>query len=151
VDNIDFQSTILSRFDLIFIIRDVRDVERDERVARHVMSLHAGGSTAEKVEGEIDLETLRRYVCYARHKCQPRLSDAAARRLQDEYIRIRARYGKPLLVAILSPYLSLSCATPAASAAQSSNVCAPGSTIKQYLCREHKSSNTCAPGSTNTA
>ena len=30
VDNIDFQSTILSRFDLIFIIRDTRDVERDE-------------------------------------------------------------------------------------------------------------------------
>jgi DNA replication licensing factor MCM5 len=78
VDNIDFQSTILSRFDLIFIIRDVRDVERDERVARHVMSLHAGGgAAAEKVEGEIDLETLRRYVCYARHKCQPRLRYAS--------------------------------------------------------------------------
>lgn len=94
VDNIDFQSTILSRFDLIFIIRDVRDIERDERVARHVMSLHSGASANEKVEGEIDLETLRRYVCYARHKCKPRLSDAAARRLQDEYIRIRAKFGQ---------------------------------------------------------
>lgn len=94
VDNIDFQSTILSRFDLIFIIRDVRDIERDERVARHVMSLHAGGASAAPVEGEIDLDTIRRYVCYARHKCFPRLSDAAARRLQDEYIRIRARYGQ---------------------------------------------------------
>jgi DNA replication licensing factor MCM5 len=49
VDNIDFQSTILSRFDLIFIIRDVRDIERDERVARHVMSLHSGASANEKV------------------------------------------------------------------------------------------------------
>jgi DNA replication licensing factor MCM5 len=94
VDNIDFQSTILSRFDLIFIIRDLRNVENDERVARHVMGLHSGSSQAQPVEGEIDLETLRRYVCYARHKCHPRLSDAAARRLQDEYIRIRSRYGQ---------------------------------------------------------
>ncbi len=83
----------MSRFDLIFIIRDVRDIERDERVARHIMSLHSGASAVDKVEGEIELETLRRYVCYARHKCHPRLSDAAARRLQDEYIRIRAKYG----------------------------------------------------------
>ena len=39
-ENIDFQSTILSRFDLIFIIRDVRNEERDQQIARHVMALH---------------------------------------------------------------------------------------------------------------
>jgi len=38
VDNIDFQSTILSRFDLIFIIRDVRDVERDEVLSAYSTS-----------------------------------------------------------------------------------------------------------------
>ena len=64
VDNIDFQSTILSRFDLIFIIRDIRDVERDERVARHIMGLHSGGAAPQTVEAEINLETLRRYVCF---------------------------------------------------------------------------------------
>jgi len=94
VENIDFQSTILSRFDLIFIIRDVRDAERDQRIARHVMSLHSGGASAEAKEGEIPLETLRRFVCFARHRCSPRLSESAARRLQDEYIRIRQRYGQ---------------------------------------------------------
>mmetsp|Transcript_23039 Transcript_23039/g.55051 ORF Transcript_23039/g.55051 Transcript_23039/m.55051 type:complete len:807 (-) Transcript_23039:257-2677(-) len=91
VDNIDFQTTILSRFDMIFIIRDTREEERDKRIARHVMGLHAAGANSPMVEGEIDLETLRRYVCYARHKCKPRLSAAGAKRLQDEYIRIRQR------------------------------------------------------------
>jgi hypothetical protein len=49
VENIDFQSTILSRFDLIFIIRDERNEERDERIARHVMNLHAGNMAAVEV------------------------------------------------------------------------------------------------------
>lgn len=33
-DNIDLQSTILSRFDLIFIVRDHRSMETDKLIAR---------------------------------------------------------------------------------------------------------------------
>lgn len=33
-ENIDLQSTILSRFDLIFIVKDERSVEKDKRIAR---------------------------------------------------------------------------------------------------------------------
>ena len=36
-DNIDLMTTILSRFDCIFIVRDVRDMERDRNIARHVL------------------------------------------------------------------------------------------------------------------
>ncbi len=36
-ENIDFLPSILSRFDLIFIVRDVRDHLRDTAIARHVM------------------------------------------------------------------------------------------------------------------
>jgi DNA replication licensing factor MCM5 len=35
-DNIDLQTTILSRFDLIFIVRDVPDEQRDQDIARWV-------------------------------------------------------------------------------------------------------------------
>lgn len=38
----DFSGTILSRFDLIFLIRDVRDLERDRTLAVHVMKIHQG-------------------------------------------------------------------------------------------------------------
>ena len=33
-ENIDLQSTILSRFDLIFIVRDAADPERDAQIAQ---------------------------------------------------------------------------------------------------------------------
>jgi len=39
-ENIDLQSTILSRFDLIFIVRDGADAERDMLIARHVLGVH---------------------------------------------------------------------------------------------------------------
>ena len=37
-ENIDFLPTILSRFDLIFIVRDIRDEEKDRAIAKHVRS-----------------------------------------------------------------------------------------------------------------
>ena len=44
----DFASTILSRFDLIFLVRDVRDEARDYALASHVFGVHTkaqdGGS-----------------------------------------------------------------------------------------------------------
>lgn len=39
-ENIDMMSTILSRFDMIFIVRDVRDEERDLAIAKHVIGVH---------------------------------------------------------------------------------------------------------------
>merc|ERR1719191_2180885 len=42
-EQVDFQSTILSRFDMIFLVRDVRDEDRDLMIAKHVLDLHRGG------------------------------------------------------------------------------------------------------------
>ena len=39
-ENIDFLPTILSRFDLIFIVRDIRNQQRDMDIARHVIAVH---------------------------------------------------------------------------------------------------------------
>jgi DNA replication licensing factor MCM5 len=51
-DNIDLQSTILSRFDLIFIVRDGADAERDMAIARHVLGVHQNASGAAPGEGD---------------------------------------------------------------------------------------------------
>ena len=45
-ENIDFLPTILSRFDLIFIVRDIRDERRDRAMAEHVMGVHINAATA---------------------------------------------------------------------------------------------------------
>lgn len=39
-ENIDLMTTILSRFDLIFLVRDVREEERDRMICKHVMGVH---------------------------------------------------------------------------------------------------------------
>ena len=39
-EQIDFQSSILSRFDSIFIIRDIREENADKNIANHVVNLH---------------------------------------------------------------------------------------------------------------
>ena len=43
-ENIDLMTTILSRFDLIFLVRDVRDEELDRMICRHVMGVHVNSS-----------------------------------------------------------------------------------------------------------
>ena len=51
-ENIDLMSTILSRFDLIFLVRDVRDEARDRMICRHVMGVHIGNSGGRSGGGE---------------------------------------------------------------------------------------------------
>jgi len=50
-ENIDLMTTILSRFDLIFLVRDIREEERDRMICQHVMGVHinhagAGGGAS---------------------------------------------------------------------------------------------------------
>lgn len=89
-ENIDFQTTILSRFDMIFIVRDEHERGRDEKIARHVMGVHMGGhGVEEQVQAEIPVEQMRRYISYCRSRCAPRLSPEAAEKLSSHFVSIR--------------------------------------------------------------
>ncbi|CAL5871453.1 uncharacterized protein PFLUO_LOCUS5704 [Penicillium psychrofluorescens] len=89
-ENIDFQTTILSRFDMIFIVRDDHERGRDEKIARHVMGVHMGGrGLEEQVEAEIPVDKMKRYISYCRSRCAPRLSPEAAEKLSSHFVSIR--------------------------------------------------------------
>ena len=94
-ENIDFQTSILSRFDLIFIVRDVQDERRDTQLALHVLNVHRNGNEAiEAMERDaehpmIPIPLLKRYISYAKARCQPRLNEAAATTLKNHYVRFR--------------------------------------------------------------
>ncbi|WPK24979.1 hypothetical protein PUMCH_002278 [Australozyma saopauloensis] len=90
-ENIDFQTTILSRFDMIFIVKDDHNEARDKSIAQHVMNIHTGQSSLnpEEQDGEIPIETMKRYIQYAKAKCAPRLSDAASEKLSSHFVAIR--------------------------------------------------------------
>lgn len=66
--NIDFQSTILSRFDLIFIVKDVHDRSRDEKIARHVLQVHMNKDLASEESLDIDLTKMKRYISFCKRQ-----------------------------------------------------------------------------------
>jgi DNA replication licensing factor MCM5 len=89
--NIDFMPTILSRFDMIFIVKDEHNEKRDMTLARHVMSVHANAmqTVEETTEGELSLQTLKKYIAYCRAKCGPRLNAEAGEMLKAAYVQMR--------------------------------------------------------------
>lgn len=92
-ENIDFQTTILSRFDMIFIVKDEHDESRDRTIARHVMNIHMNQAVAAdgaaSTAGEIDVEELKRYLSYAKARCAPRLSMEASEKLSSHFVALR--------------------------------------------------------------
>ena len=77
-ENIDFLPSILSRFDLIFIVRDIRDYSRDIEMAKNVMNIHVqNGKDLQQKEEEIPLDVMKRYIACCRAKCSPRLNQEA--------------------------------------------------------------------------
>ena len=89
-EQIDFQSSILSRFDSIFIVRDVREDKIDKAIASHVLGLHMNAKPSEESEAEVKLDVLRKYSCYAKMRIQPKLSEEACHMLQNLYVTDRA-------------------------------------------------------------
>ena len=99
--NVELTEPILSRFDILVVVRDTVDPAEDERLASFVVNSHGrahpsansvdanqnameaehdtemrdqqvnGGEP--KQEGEIPQELLRKYILYAREKCRPKL------------------------------------------------------------------------------
>ncbi len=96
-EQFDIPTTLLSRFDLIFPIKDNMDVELDKNIARHILLQHqaAGAQIAEMQQYEqvelppLSSELLRRYIAYSRKEITPRLSEEAANRIQEYYIDLR--------------------------------------------------------------
>ncbi|KAK7264255.1 hypothetical protein RJT34_31861 [Clitoria ternatea] len=94
IDNIHLPPTLLSRFDLIYLILDKADEQNDRRLAKHIVSLHF--ENPENLEQDVlDLSTLTDYVSYARKHIHPQLSDEAAEELTRGYVEIRRRGNFP--------------------------------------------------------
>ncbi len=86
-ENISLPVTILSRFDLIFVLKDVPNKETDSKMSEHILELHRKGISP--VESPIPLELLRKYVSYAKG-VRPTLSQTAVQRLNDFYLAMRS-------------------------------------------------------------
>ncbi len=86
-ENISLPVTILSRFDLIFILRDVPNKESDGKMSAHILEIHRKGLSP--IESPISIDLLRKYVTYAKG-IRPTLTPEAVQRLNDFYLAMRS-------------------------------------------------------------
>ncbi|RMG30160.1 MAG: hypothetical protein D6732_16680 [Methanobacteriota archaeon] len=89
VENVDLGPTILSRFDLIFILRDIPDEKEDESKAMHILNLHMNYDTNLVEDPPIPLDKLKKYIMFAKQKCEPRLTQEAINTIQEFYVNLR--------------------------------------------------------------
>jgi replicative DNA helicase Mcm len=119
-DQINMPPTLLSRFDLIFIMTDQPEQKRDLAIAEHILKSHGIGEliaqnkktpipgiTDEYIQEqlkpimpEIEPALFRKYVAYAKRSCFPVLSTEAKDALIGYYLKLRgiAEQNKPVPV-----------------------------------------------------
>jgi len=85
--NMNLPVTILSRFDLIFILRDQPEADLDARMAEHILDLHRAVGTP--ITPPVDPELLRKYIGYAR-RLKPSMTVEVMERFKDFYLKMRS-------------------------------------------------------------
>ncbi len=107
-EQINFPPALLSRFDVIFILRDQPDAGRDALLAKFILNVHRGGAMLEQIRHEdttyteeevhgllartappVPKDFLRKFVAYAKRTCHPVLSEEARDRLAAYYVDLR--------------------------------------------------------------
>jgi len=86
-ENVNLPVPLLTRFDLIFVVRDKPSKERDTKIAKHIINLH----TPKGIDSRslIDSETLTKYLAYAK-RVQPVLTQEAEEKILDYYMKMRS-------------------------------------------------------------
>ncbi|CAK7242992.1 MAG: MCM DNA helicase complex subunit [Sporothrix thermara] len=89
--NIDLPPTLLSRFDLVYLILDRADEKTDRRMAKHLLSMYLEDKpqSAPSANEILPVEFLTSYISYARANVHPVLSEAAGKALVDAYVEMR--------------------------------------------------------------
>ncbi len=109
VEQTELPPSLLSRFDLIFLVRDIPG-KQDENMAEYILDVHTDG---EKMASGRDIEKsmyrptltpdfIRKYVVYARKNCFPILSQDARQKIKEYYLEKRAQ-SKETKTMIITP------------------------------------------------
>ncbi|MEM4662936.1 MAG: minichromosome maintenance protein MCM [Candidatus Diapherotrites archaeon] len=110
VNQIDLPATLISRFDLFFLIRDILDKTKDTEIASFILQTHRAGERLSRLKAQgknikkedassiggfimpaIEPDLLRKYISYARQHVFPELSDEAISVIADFYVKLREK------------------------------------------------------------
>lgn len=104
-ENINLPNSLLSRFDLLFLVLDVADIDRDMALARHVTLVHQNEGVDEKAGNEEDKESPEDDDTRENDEDQTSEKEAViSPRVLREYIA-RARRHQPVVPPDVAPYI----------------------------------------------
>ncbi len=108
IEQIDLPPTLISRFDLFFMIKDVLDRTKDAEIAGHILKSHKAGEMMlqrskkgvgtknqeleeikELITPKIGGELLKKYISFARQNIFPILSNESMAAIQEFYVSLR--------------------------------------------------------------
>ncbi|EIE26454.1 MCM-domain-containing protein, partial [Coccomyxa subellipsoidea C-169] len=106
-ENVALPDPILSRFDILCVVKDVVDPVSDGRLADFVVSSHSRSHPnaqarplfplitfiCEQDPDIIEQETLKKYIAYAKQNCHPKLQNADYDKIAQVYAELRRESG----------------------------------------------------------
>ncbi|KAH7883060.1 MCM-domain-containing protein [Phlebopus sp. FC_14] len=88
--NIDLPPTLISRFDLLYLVLDRVDESLDRKLAQHLVGLYLEDAPDLGGHDILPLDDLSAYIDYARTHIHPVLSSEASDELVASYVSLRA-------------------------------------------------------------
>ena len=108
-EQINMPPSLISRFDLIFILQDKPDERRDSNIAGHILKSHYAGELGahrghnassfvteaaikeaqNPILPDIDADLMRKYIAYAKRKVFPVMTEEAKERITKFYLELR--------------------------------------------------------------
>jgi replicative DNA helicase Mcm len=85
-ENVPLPIPLFTRFDLIFVVRDIPSKERDRNIAQHIIGLHK--KTTSDTRSLIDIDIFTKYLAYCK-KSDPSLTPEAEEKILDYYMKMR--------------------------------------------------------------
>eukprot|EP00884_Botryococcus_braunii_P021098 jgi/Botrbrau1/7672/Bobra.0159s0114.1 len=125
-ENVELSDPIISRFDVLCVVRDTVDLATDEKLADFVVGSHIrahptsqadsqGGEGGEPAPLDPDMlsqDLLRKYIDYAKQHCHPKLQNADYDKISQVYADLRKEsaisHGMPIAVRHLESIIRMS-------------------------------------------
>jgi len=90
-ENVNLPIPLLTRFDLVFVVRDIPTPEKDRQIAQHIISQH--GTSGTDTTSLVDVDILTKYLAYAK-RIDPVLTKEAESKIMEFYLKMRSIEGE---------------------------------------------------------
>jgi replicative DNA helicase Mcm len=85
-ENINLPIPLLTRFDIVYVIRDTPEREKDNLIASHILEIHR--DTERNSQSVIDTDIFSKYLAYSKNM-EPKLTVEAIDKIRDYYMKMR--------------------------------------------------------------